>query len=103
MKALFDLCLQGLSDNPLKSLPHLSTLQQASGTNTKSQLEREWKLVRVNAGTCNKEHLKSALQLNYCLAGLDVAFSKSGYTEITIILFAAVILLSNSRHFKIGY
>lgn len=45
MKALFDLCLQELSDSPLKSLPHPSTLQQASGANIKSQLEREWKLL----------------------------------------------------------
>lgn len=95
MKALLDLCLQGLSNSPLKSLPHLSTLQQASGANIKSQLEREWKLVRVYSGTSHKEHLKLALRLNYCLAGLDVAFSKSGYTETTVILFSTVILLSN--------
>lgn len=45
MKALSDLCLQELSVSPLKSLLPLSTLQQDSGANRKSQLEREWKLV----------------------------------------------------------
>jgi len=78
MRALFDLCLQGLSNSPFKSLPHLSPLQQVSGANGKSQLEREWKLLRVNSGTCYKEYLKLAFRLYYCLAGLEVAFSKPG-------------------------
>lgn len=57
----------------------------------------------VNSGTCDKGHLKLALWLNYCLLRLDVAFSKPGYTETSVILFAAVILLSNSRNFKLCY